>query len=208
MKHCTNCGSPIADDAIFCETCGTKQNTNSQEANSSTQTYQYSPINPPKPKKKGKLKCFISIVIIILLVAIIVPCIKSCSTPETLEDVAKEFADALFIDASGDRTIAVMSQELIDHYYDELNISSKDELIYYLNEIGKEFKAFNRGYYGEDWYAKVTKVDITEVKNNLAEVVVTISHHGSEALWETNIDEISIYLSQEDDKWRVVYFES
>lgn len=156
---------------------------------------------------KSKSTHFVAIMALILIIVILAITISSCSTPETLEDVAEEFADAFFIDASGDRTVAVMSQELIEYYYDELNISSEDELIYYLNAVGKDRKEFNRGYYGEDWYAEVTAVEIKEVEDDLATVIVSVSHKGSDALWNTNIDEISIYLTKEDDKWRVLYFE-
>jgi len=209
MKYCTNCGTPIEDDAVFCEECGTKQETFSQNQNLSNNSAQQTASYPSqaKTKKKSKAGLIAAIVIIALIIGGIAYVVKSCSTPETLEDVASEFTEAFLIDFNASKTVSLISEELKESWMEQLECSSNIELVFALNEVFEIRKEDNIGYYGDDWRATIDDVEIIDVEDDLAIVVVSVSHKGSDALWNTNIDELRVYLTREDGSWRVYDFE-
>ena len=210
MKYCTNCGTQLSDDAVFCEQCGTKQgdieqnNISSMQESSTTNT----PMVTSNSNKKGKMGCFISIIAIILSIIFVITAVRSCSSPNSLENTASDFAEALLIDFDAKKAVSLMSSDLIEYYFKQTGVSSEKELVTLLKATFKSRKQDTIGYYGDDWRAKIIEVDVKKVENDLALVVVSVSHEGSDALWNTNIDKVHIYLIQEDNKWYVCNFES
>ncbi len=204
MKYCMECGAKLADDAIFCEECGTKQADLPQD--NKRQDEPVTKANFQTEKKNGKLKFFITIAVVALLFTAIVSGIRSCATPHSLEDVASEFAEAMFIDFQAKKAVSLMSEDLINSYLDQMNFSSKKEFTERLDYTLNIRKKDTIQYYGEDWEAEIVDVEVQEVIEGLAIVVIIISHEGSDALWHTNLDEHSIYLTKENDEWRVYDF--
>ena len=100
-----------------------------------------------------------------------------------------------------------MSDELIDKYMEQKDFSSKSELIKKLQDTFNIRKEDNISYYGDDWKAEVIDVEIDDIEDDFAVVLVSISHEGSDALWNTNIDELWVYLVNENGCWFVYDFE-
>ncbi len=210
MKHCTNCGSPIADDAIFCENCGAKQDATANETTNTQNQKNISTVSSSKNvSTKNPVRTYLIIgIALALLIFTVLFTVKSCSSsPESLEDVAREFTEALVIDFNAKKAVSLMSQELIDSYMDDMGFSSERDLINSLNESLEVREDDTIGYYGDDWRAKVIEVEIEKQKDDTAIVVVSVSHEGSDALWNTNIDDWRIYLEKENEGWRVSNFQ-
>ena len=51
------------------------------------------------------------------------------------------------------------------------------------------------------------EVKVLDESDGYAIVQVSVSHTGSDSLWNTNIDDWRIYLKKENDVWRVYAFE-
>ena len=209
MKRCTNCGNIIEDIAQFCEQCGakqdanTKKNTHVENQNNGTKLLN---LSAPRPKW-AKGSSLIVIIAITLLIVSIFSSIRSCSPPKAVEDVASEFTEASAIDFNAKKVISLMSQDLIDTYMNKMGFSSKNELISWVNKSLKVKKEDTIAYYGDDWKAKIIEVEIESLKKDSAIVIVSVSHKGSDALWDTNIDKWRIYLKEENGKWRVYNFQ-
>lgn len=209
MKYCTNCGTKIKDNSLFCEECGAKQeNTVSDNDNHAYEQTIVQTFDKPKAKKKGIFKFLAIVIVLALVVYSAVFVFKSCSTPTKLEDVASEFTEALLIDFNTTRTVSLMSEELVEYYMEQMNVSNRTELALCFSESFRIRQEDTIGYYGDDWRAKVIDVSIEEVNDDEAFVIVTVSHEGSDALWHTNIEELYVYLVNENDAWRVIDFES
>lgn len=205
MKYCSNCGTQIADNAIFCEECGTKQTIEFID----TSTPAPSPDNNQKtPTTKTLGGCFLAVLAIILLIASVSFLFRSCeSSPETLEEVSAEFIEALAIDFNAKKVVSLMSSDLIDYYMDDLSVSSEKGVISRLNPTFAINKENTIAYYGDDWKATIKEVEIIKEDHDQAIVIVYISHTGSDALWHTNIDDWRVYLRKENGEWRVYDFE-
>ena len=114
MKYCTNCGTQIPEDAAFCEECGTKQDSvvheeSPQEASHGHQT-SFTPNNTHCATKR-KFHPLIAIIAILVLLAVVISVARSCSSPETLEDVSTDFAEALLIDFDAKKVVSLMSEK-------------------------------------------------------------------------------------------------
>ena len=208
MKYCTNCGAKLTDEALFCEDCGFKQEIETpSKANSFNNDNSICNSNSKINKNTGKLKTFASVFIIIILLFFIISCIRSCFSPNSLEDVASEFTEAMLIEFKAKKAVSLMSEELVESYMEQMNFSTEKALIERLDKTLKMRKEDTLAYYGDDWNAKVIDVQTKQVEEDWAIVVVSVSHEGSDALWNTNIDDLRIILVKENNEWRVCDFE-
>lgn len=62
MKYCTHCGSPVADEAVFCVKCGCPTNSNSN-------AYQQQPQQPPVVKQPSGFATAAKVFMIISCIA-------------------------------------------------------------------------------------------------------------------------------------------
>lgn len=210
MKYCNNCGIQITDDALFCEECGTKQQNVESENTSPPSSTQN---NKNTSNKKTIGGCLIAVLAIILLIVSVSFLIKSCdfsadTSPETIEEVAAEFTKAFAIKFNAKTAVELMSEDLIDYYLNNYGFSTEDEIISRLKQTMAIRKDDTIAYYGKDWKAEIKEVEILKEDEEFAIVIVSVSHTGSDALWNTNIDDWRIYLKKENNVWRVYEFES
>ena len=151
----------------------------------------------------------VSIKLIVAIVAAIIFMITFFNwlAPQSPEEVSCDFAEAFLIDFDIKKSVSLMSEELKEYYFNQLNISSDKELINCFEDSFKIREKDNLGYYGDDWKAEIISVEIIRIEDDSVKVEVSISHEGSEALVHTNIDEFWVYLINEDGEWRVDGFE-
>lgn len=161
-------------------------------------------LNTDVPSKKR-----VPIKLIVAIAATIILVITVCNwlPPKSPEKVSYDFSEAFLIDFDIKKSVSLMSDELKEHYFYQLNISSDRELINCFKESFEVREKDNLEYYGDDWKAKIIETETIYIENDSAMVSVSISHEGSDALFYTNIDKFRVYLINEDGKWLVDDFE-
>ena len=161
----------------------------------------------PQARKEDQKKIPVPMLVAVIAALILVMALFSWISPQSYEEVSSDFTKAMLIDFDAKDTVSLVSEELLDHYMNQLGCSSKKEVIRRMEETFEQRKDDTIGYYGKDWKAKIIDVETRSHEGNSATVIVSVSHEGSEALWNTNIDEVWVYLVRENNRWKVCDFQ-